>query len=83
MAKLKYSFKNLNHFGGFILYKDFFFLFVFVFIFSLIVIISAIPLFIYIFLKLYEIIKLYNPQKKEINNKLNSKLINKNNKILK
>ena len=39
--------------------------------FSLIVIISALPLFISIFLKIYEKIKLSNPQKNEINNKLN------------
>ena len=38
--------------------------------FSLIVIISALPLFISIFLKIYEKIKLSNPQKNEINNKL-------------
>ena len=51
--------------------------------FSLIVIISAIPLFIYIFLKLYEIIKLYNPQKKEINNQLISEKQNKINENIK
>ena len=44
--------------------------------FSLIVIIGALPLFISIVLKLYEIIKLSNPQTNEINNKL--KLKNKN-----